>query len=387
MYKTRIHQWGLDKKLKDHEARAIIHMHARRRGKATRMRLRDLPVDIEKVYSHFQRKGTTIDSVLASDAASLPDLVCETPAASPAPMSQDLVSMIPADSIIPELQSLMTMAGPQDLGSPRAFRVGEMLFVNAREYLLGTIPFRYDCSVVRNDPRGLRARKKLYNTIGKALRLFDRHQELQAHVLVARKYSNAESIAIYMSSYAVLELITLIAVLLGKQQKHKSAASMLCKQLYTAAINFNSGKDPIISVFGRFLLNLGLLLHTDDAADYLLATVHVFIDSLKTILGPNHSRTVFAAVVLSRVTRVLYGPKGLLKPLETLRSSLEEQHGWGGIDSAMIKAETIQLNMECGHYQTARDLVGELEKFVILHKLQGVFFEGLARWDGVIFEG
>ena len=375
MYKTRIHQWGLDRKLKEHEARAIIHMYSRRRGKATRMRLRDLPVGIEKAYSHFQRKKITIDSVLAYDAVWLPDLVCETPAASPAPMSQDLVSMVPADSIIPELQNLMTMAGPQDLGSPGAFRVGEMLFIDAREYINGSIHLGYSLNLSRKSLCSFKALYTVYPGMKDSCSRLDQPQEVRD--LVAKEYSNLDKIAEDTSYGVVLMMICTIATLLGRQQKQKLGASMLCKKLYFIAINSKSRQDPIISVFGRFFSNLDLLLHTDDAADYLLATIHVFIDSLKMILGPVHLRTLNAVVVLSEVTNILYGPEGLLKPLETLRSSLEEQSGWSMKHSAMIMMEIIELNIECGHYQTAQNIVREFKKFAILQDIKN---DWLIKW-------
>ena len=363
MYQTRVHQWGLDKKLKEHEARAIIHMLARQRGKATRMRLRDLPVDIDKAYSHFRRKGITIDEVLDSDAASLPELVCETPAVSPRPVPQDLTPTVSADNIIPELQDLMVMAGPQDLGSPRAFRIVEMLFVDAREYLLRSTNLGYGHNRSKKHFYDVGALVKVYHTTLKAWFLFDRHGEVRARDLVLYGFLDFETTVEDMSCEAILMMIHSIATFLERQQKQKSMALLLCGQLYATATNSKSRGDPIISVFGRMFSRIGLLLHNDDAPDYLLTVVHVFIDSLKTILGPVQEQTVFAAVVLSRVTRSLYGPKGLLGPLETLRSSLEKQPGWGRVQSAMVTVETAALNVACGDYQTARNIVKQFDIF------------------------
>jgi hypothetical protein len=92
MYKFRIKKWGLDKKHKEHEARAIIHMHTSRLGKATRIRLRGQSVDINNVLSYFKRKRIAIEDVLSSEAATLQDLVCETPVMSPRPMPQRTLS-------------------------------------------------------------------------------------------------------------------------------------------------------------------------------------------------------------------------------------------------------------------------------------------------------
>ena len=364
MYKTRLHQWGLDKKLKEHEARAIIQMHARRNGKATRMRLRDLSVDIKKAYSHFKRKGISIDNVLDSEAALHPELVCETPVASPAPMSQDLVPIVSRDSTIAGLQNLMTVAGPQDIGSPRAFRMVEMLFAEAREYLCCSIHFDHGHSPSRKQAHtpSLEASYKVHAEIRKACYRFDQYQEVEVLEFSGKDYSNLENIVEESSCEVALLMILTIAMLLNRQRMLKSTALTLCKQLYSAATNSKSRESPIVSVLGRLFSKLGFLLHYgDDASDYLLAIVHVFIDSLKTTLGPVDVRTVYATVILSRVTRSLYGPNGLLGPLENLRSSLEEQDGWGMRQSDLIMTEIINLNLACGHYQTAQNLLRQVK--------------------------
>src|SRR5450755_3701241 len=121
MYKFRIKKWGLDKKHKEHEARAIIHMHTSRLGKATRIRLRGQSVDINNVLSYFKRKRIAIEDVLSSEAATLQDLVCETPVMSPRPMPQRTLSA--------ELHCLE---------SPDRFKTAELLCTEIREYILAS---------------------------------------------------------------------------------------------------------------------------------------------------------------------------------------------------------------------------------------------------------
>ena len=344
MYKSRLHEWGLDKNLKDHEARAIIHMHARWHRQATRMRLRDRPVDVEKAYSHLKRKGISIDDVLHSDAASLPDLVCETPAVSPSPTH-------------PELQKLMTMTTPQDLGSPRTFRMVEMLFADAREYVFSSIRFEYDHNRSREQSLGLGDFQEVRCRIPTASYFFVQPQEVPVSFLVGNGCFNLEKIVEDKSCEAALWIIDSIAMLLERKHRQKRTALMLCKQLYSASSISKSRRQPI--TFMKLLSKIGLLLHNDDAPDFLLATVHVLIDSLKSILGPVHIQTVHAAVILSRVTRSLYGPEGLLEPLETLQSSLRE-HGLGIREDAMIINEIITIHISHGHHDVAHQLTRQL---------------------------
>ena len=352
MYRTRIHQWGLNKKLKEHEARAIIQMHVRRGDKATRMRLRDLPVDIKKAYSHFKRKGITIDDVLDSEAALLPDLICETPAASPEPMSQDLIPIVLAADIIPELQNRMMIAGPQGLGTPAAFRMAEMLFVDTREYLIGSIHLENGHDSFTLDPLGHGGQIAILLSV---VDLYGQHRAINRGITKDHSKS-LEIILRHESCEAVLLIIRWMAMLLGRQQQEqKSTALVLCKQLYSAAIYFISNRDPIISALGRLLSKMCLLIHHDDAPHYLLAMTHVILDSLKTLLAPPHRLTVIAAVTLSRMMCSLYGPEGLLSSLETLWSSLEKQDGWGMEQLFLIMIEMI--NIRCGQNLTPRLLL------------------------------
>lgn len=89
MYKDRISAWGIDKKTKDHEARAILRLHAQRIGKPTQMRLRGRPVNINKIESYFKRKGILVEDVLSADSVpSLDiDLVCRRPSPITSPVA------------------------------------------------------------------------------------------------------------------------------------------------------------------------------------------------------------------------------------------------------------------------------------------------------------
>ena len=67
MYKTRIKQWGLDKKNKANEMRAIIRKKKQLGdlGKSTAFRVRGQLVDYEDVVRYWERKGVRIDDVIA----------------------------------------------------------------------------------------------------------------------------------------------------------------------------------------------------------------------------------------------------------------------------------------------------------------------------------
>ena len=88
VYKTHIKQWGLDKKNKENEMRAVIRKTACRatKGKDSTFYIRGKTVDFENVVRYWQRKGVfSIDEIIARrEASKTPEAVeCYTPVLSP----------------------------------------------------------------------------------------------------------------------------------------------------------------------------------------------------------------------------------------------------------------------------------------------------------------
>jgi len=81
MYKSRITAWGLDKKMKGNEVRAVVRMRRKRlaAGKASTFRVRGQVLDFDKVKSHLKRKGLTLDDVPSESNSPVPSLECYTP--------------------------------------------------------------------------------------------------------------------------------------------------------------------------------------------------------------------------------------------------------------------------------------------------------------------
>lgn len=97
MYKTRIKRWGLDKKHKEKEMRAIVHKRAHRadKGKASVFWIRGKEVDYKDVVRYWERRHIPMAEVLRQRAeSSTPEPVeCRTPVLSP--LSTPAVLAIP----------------------------------------------------------------------------------------------------------------------------------------------------------------------------------------------------------------------------------------------------------------------------------------------------
>lgn len=87
MYKTHIKQWGLDKKIKDFEMRAIVRKYKQRenQGKSSIIRIRNQVRDFRDFIRYCQRKGISIDDIVARQTSSpTPEAVAlSTPVPSP----------------------------------------------------------------------------------------------------------------------------------------------------------------------------------------------------------------------------------------------------------------------------------------------------------------
>ena len=94
MYKTHITQWGLDKKNKEFEMRAIVRKNKQRaeQGKHSIIHVRGQLRDFREVVRYWDRKGISIDDIIARETASpTPEAVqVSTPVPSPITMPQVL---------------------------------------------------------------------------------------------------------------------------------------------------------------------------------------------------------------------------------------------------------------------------------------------------------
>ncbi|KAK3172044.1 hypothetical protein OEA41_004128 [Lepraria neglecta] len=96
MYKTHVNKWGLDKKNKENEMRAIVRKHKQRAdlGKRCILRVRGRPMDFAEVVRYWHRKGVSVDDVISRRTASpTPEAVeCFTPVPSPITTPQVLAT-------------------------------------------------------------------------------------------------------------------------------------------------------------------------------------------------------------------------------------------------------------------------------------------------------
>ena len=348
MYKSRIKKWGLDKKHKEHEARAIIHAHNRRLGKATRIRLRGQSVDINTVLSYFKRKRITIEDVLSSEAATPSDLVCETPMTSPRPMSQKTLS-----------------ASLHRLETPDRFKTAELLCIEIREYVFASFgtgrwvshgPDKYCQSKKASFSNG--GPLDLFREIQNACSLFDYKRPVQAVQTLSKGFSSIKIIVADQSLGALPYLLRSVALLLVRHRKLEVLS--LCKQLCLMATVIGSKGDLVIHFFKNIFLRIALLARDSEANGFLLAALQSLLDSYVKVLNPCHLQTVQAASTLTRVMKILDGPGSLVGPLRTLYRSIERQQGPHTWQSLLLLFELVDVHIDCQQFQAAENVLLEI---------------------------
>ena len=111
MYKTRIKQWGLDKKHKENEMRAIVRKTKTlgSQGKSATFRVRGRLVDYKDVVSYFKRKNVRLEDVITRRTGS------KTPEA---------------------VDCFMTVPSP--ITTPELIAIPERILVSIRDYFRGS---------------------------------------------------------------------------------------------------------------------------------------------------------------------------------------------------------------------------------------------------------
>lgn len=312
-------------------------------------------MDINNVQSYFKRKRIAIEDVLNSNAPTLSDLVCETPATSPRPISQRTAgfpSPLPDSDIFSKMQSLAVRVDPQQLESPDSFKTAELLFADIRQYVL--VSFGTGCWISLGPDTYCQSKRASF-TEDESLDLYYLFSEKRPADAVQRKlfkeFEHIESAVEAQSVMILPYLIRLIAILL--ELKLKPIVLMLCRQLCFMASIVGSREDWVNFFFKSIFSRIRALAQNDEANDYLLAALRSSIDSHEKVLGPFHLQTLRTTSMLTHVTTILHGSSGIMGPLMGLYGSLERQQGPGTVQSLRVLHDLVNIYIDSNQLQAA----------------------------------
>ncbi|KAL8774359.1 MAG: hypothetical protein Q9209_001110 [Squamulea sp. 1 TL-2023] len=368
MYKVRIRKWGLDKKIKEHEARAILHSYNSLKSKSTEIRLRGRRVDVRRIEHYFHRKGVSVEDVLSTPTVAVPEVTIHTNSAVTKVRSlpkrrcsfstnqtSDFTASSSGDNKILNLREEASAVSPQYISNPDIFRIAESVFAGVHESVLASFTLGYWVSRGSDDfcrnqmTLGLEnSINPYYNETRLACLWFDKNRPDQAKQLLLKHFAQAKALVHRQAMHALPYIIESLAILLANR-KYQIANEML-KQL-AVAFGLNSNQTTLI--FKRIFRMMRTLICQEGADGFLLAMVRSLIGSYEKVLGSSHLQTIEMISILTRVFACLYGPVGLDNPLNTLYQSMVQQYGPQDARSLWVLLDKANIQLRCGQYSTA----------------------------------
>ena len=275
MYKTHIKQWGLDKKHKEQDMRAIVHktQQLRSRGQTVTFRVRGRLVEYNDVVRYWERKGVSVDDVVAQRANSkTPEAVkCFTSPSSP---SSPLVT-------------------------PRSMATLERILVAIRDYYTGSFEtgtwFTEDPQTSCQTKKSQRSVLDSLNSLGQecstACTLFaEDHCEEAGQILISAT-SNIEMILLSEHPETLSMLFEIVSLLL--YNKRDGVALSILRQ-FSALAKIVLGEGHPLYIICRWLTSIR-------AADfkYIITKCWASLsDHLERLIGPLHISTLICRGLL-----------------------------------------------------------------------------------------
>ena len=369
MHKARIKEWGLDKKLKEHEARAMFHVHVARQGKRTKTILRGQEINLDTITKYFKRKGIATEDIPASKLGTLQDLTVETPPPSPheSAARPAILATSPTIDASPLVQELALQARPRHLRSPEVFRAAETWFAANHEHvqrgygtglwnenMLYTFPFSANISLAPP------ASVKMFNRVGNCSLVVERKDWSGSMTQSWDALDFAHSVVRKPLPETLSFLLCSLAYLLKNPTKSK--AIPFCRQVKLIVTGFNLTRSSVGAYVRDVIDNLEALTQADDAAAYLLTALRSWTDVHSNLLGPLHLQTVLACTLQARVMATLHGPTGLLAPLESLLQVVTRDIGPRAPQRTVLIVALVELELAQGRHQAAMRRLSKLLK-------------------------
>ena len=267
MYKTRITRWGLDKE-------AIVRKNSDRQriGKRSSFRVRGKALDYADVVRYWQRRGESVDDVVARLAASkTPDAVeCFTPILSP-------------------------------VRTPEVLAVPELIFTTIRNYHLGCCDagvWRGDdekdfCLTTKDPLQSVHHMNRLGELCFTAISLFRKSRPQEAGMALVAATAGIRDIVLREDPGTLYRLLNMIVYLHGRGRPE--IASAILQQ-------FAAMGEILLGINHPLRLICGWLASTSDVVqrsydNILFQSIRTSCEVFEGVLGPLHRTSVHARLI------------------------------------------------------------------------------------------
>lgn len=265
MYKTHITQWGLDKKNKDFEMRAIVRKNKERssQGKRSIIRIRGQTRDFAEVIRYWKRKGVSIDDMVARQTAS------------PTPEAVEFFTPVPSPIL-----------------TPQVLAIPERIFRCVRDYFRGsfdsgtwvrTEPL-YACYSNRDEGDFLGAEKLLFECHF-ACSLFSRNLFEEAGQTLIAATAEIKNILLIEDPETLSYLLWLLVDL--RNQKRDEMALIIIRHFYELSQVLLGSEHPLSRIC-EWIASV----YTSSFEDVVAGCMRNTVDEFESSVGPLHQSTL-----------------------------------------------------------------------------------------------
>ena len=340
MYKTHIKQWGLDKKNKEFEMKAIVRKHKQRsdQGKASIIRVRGQFRDFADVVRYWNRKGVSVDDIITRQTASR------------TPEAIDVFTPIPSP-----------------IRTPQVLAIPERILRCIHDYFNGsfesglwvkTEPTSHCYSIEEIDHEA-NGREELYMQCYIACSYFRRNLFHEAGQTLLVATAKIKEVLLVEDPLSILDLLELLSYI--RNEKRDEIASIILRQISAMGKVLLGIEHPL----SRFSEYLGCV-PASDFDDVAARCMEDMTDQLKSIVGPLHRSTIYfrrafirqkhrgGSVRIQMLQELLSECENILQPYDarvlTTRTCLADELRFEGY---LAEAKTlIQRNLDCAQHSS-----------------------------------
>ncbi|KAG6988550.1 hypothetical protein G7Y79_00071g097210 [Physcia stellaris] len=330
VYKKHIKKWGIDKKNKKFEMRAMARKYSEReqKGKKSHFTVRGRAVDLAEILRYCQRRDESIDDLLAQRAASkTPEAVkCYTPLGSP-------------------------------IRTPEVLALPEQIFITVRDYHKGC----FEAGIWVGDDgksccRSTKAQfdseppiKKFRDQCSLAIGLFFDSRWEEAGVVLRAATGGIKEIVREEHPDTLIDLCITISIFWAAAGRPEVSLAIL--RQFSAMAQLKLGEShPLRLICGWFASTSEL-----DFEDIVLQSCQILCEVFTSVLGPFHRSSIDHQLKMARLDSYF-----ALSPQETSHQALlrecEDILGLYDPRTSYVRLELARSNLIQGNFGGARKM-------------------------------
>jgi hypothetical protein len=330
MYKNHVSKWGLDKKNKSEEMRAILRKKTERSqlGKKSSFTLRGRPVDMVDVERYIKRNHITERDVMPNGTHR------------------------PITPVV--LRCFTPKAVPRSPRSPIVYEMPEQIFDSIKIYLTGSIQAgswvsdREDshCRSAKYDPDAAQALISLYDCLSAACVLVGQGEHKEAGLYMNKACSKIETIVRAEEPDMLRSLLDATLKVINSQCV--GLMQRVLKQVSDMSAIYLTPFHPLHIIFAHLSR-----LENHDLVEVTLRAWHALSDRFEDSLGEFHLSTLSCKMDRLRASAKYSHSTNLGSIVESVRKLLdkcEEQYGTGCTRSHVLLKRLGDILMISGRY-------------------------------------